>query len=52
MQETLFSETYQEQLGYVLFWGFATFCTLGIMLYYGKEIVDTPKLVHRKTKKE
>lgn len=46
------AETYQEQLGYVFFWGFATFCTLGIMFYYGKEIVDTPKLVHRKAKKE
>lgn len=45
-------ETFQEQLAYVIFWGLATLCTLGIMLYYGKEIVNSPKLVSRKNKKE
>jgi len=45
-------ETFQEQLAYVIFWGVATFATLAIMLYYGKEIVNSPKLVSRKNKKE
>ena len=46
------SESFQEQIMYVLFWGFATLCTLGIMLYFGKELVNTPKLVQVKSKDE
>lgn len=47
------AESFQEQLSYVFFWGVATICTLGVMIYFGKEIVDTPKLVHhRKNKRE
>jgi hypothetical protein len=46
------AETFQEQLAYVIFWGLATVCTLGIMVYYGKEIVNCPKLVSRKNKNE
>jgi len=45
-------ETLQEQFTYVIFWGLATMATLSVMLYYGKEIVDSPKLVHRKDKFE
>ena len=47
------AETYQEQLTYVLFWGVATLATLTVMLYFGNEIVDKPKLsTDNKTKKE
>ena len=46
------AETLQEQFSYVLFWGFATICTLGIMIYFGKELVNAPKLVQNKYKNE
>ena len=46
------TETYQEQFMYVFFWGFATVCTLAIMLYFGQEIVNTPKLTIKKAKNE
>lgn len=46
------AETYQEQFMYVFFWGFATVCTLGIMLYFGHEIVNSPKLTIKKAKNE
>jgi hypothetical protein len=45
-------ETYQEQFTYVLFWGFATMCMLLILLYFGQEIVNTPRLTLKKAKNE
>ena len=47
-----FVETYQEQFTYVLFWGFATVCTMAVMLFFGHEIVNTPKLTAKKAKNE
>lgn len=44
-------ESYQEQLTYILFWAFGTFVTLALIIYYGKEYVNSPKFVH-KYKKE
>ena len=46
------AETLQEQFSYVLFWGFATISTLVIMLYFGKELVNSPRLVQNKFKNE
>lgn len=44
------AQTYQEQFAYVFFWGFATLCTLGVMLYFGKELVNSPRLVRTEDK--
>jgi hypothetical protein len=44
--------TYQEQMTYVLFWGFATMCCLAVMVYFGQEFVDSPVLIKNKNKKE
>ncbi len=38
------ASTFHEQLTYILFWGAAAISTLGATLFYGKELVDTPKL--------
>lgn len=46
------AETYQEQLTYVLFWGFASMCCLATMVYFGNEFVNMPILSNEKNKKE
>lgn len=40
-------DTWTETLAYVLFWGSASFGTLAIILYNGKDFVDAPKLVQK-----
>uniref|UniRef100_A0A8C5QPY1 Phosphatidylinositol-3-phosphatase SAC1 n=1 Tax=Leptobrachium leishanense TaxID=445787 RepID=A0A8C5QPY1_9ANUR len=40
-------ETWTETLAYVLFWGIASIGTGAIILYNGKDFVDTPKLVQK-----
>jgi hypothetical protein len=38
------ASSFHEQITYVLFWGVAAISTLGITIFYGKELVDAPKL--------
>jgi len=38
------ASSFHEQIIYVLFWGAATISALGITIFYGKELVDAPKL--------
>ncbi|XP_077667263.1 phosphatidylinositol-3-phosphatase SAC1 isoform X2 [Eretmochelys imbricata] len=40
-------DTWTETLAYVLFWGTASFGTLAIIFYNGKDFVDAPKLVQK-----
>ncbi|XP_020660232.1 phosphatidylinositol-3-phosphatase SAC1 [Pogona vitticeps] len=40
-------DTWTETLAYVMFWGSASFGTLAIILYNGKDFVDAPKLVQK-----
>ncbi|XP_063308087.1 phosphatidylinositol-3-phosphatase SAC1 isoform X2 [Pelobates fuscus] len=40
-------DTWTETLAYVLFWGFASIGTGAIILFNGKDFVDTPKLVQK-----
>ena len=44
-------ESYQEQMTYIMFWAFATAVVFSIIIYYGKEFVNSPKFFH-KYKKE
>lgn len=40
-------DTWTETLAYVMFWGTASFGTLAIILYNGKDFVDAPRLVQK-----
>ncbi|XP_024248634.1 phosphatidylinositol-3-phosphatase SAC1-B [Oncorhynchus tshawytscha] len=40
-------DTWTETLAYVLFWGTASFVTAGVILFNGREFVDSPKLVQK-----
>lgn len=40
-------DTWTETLAYVMFWGSASFGTLAIILYNGKDFVDAPRLVQK-----
>ncbi|XP_053323299.1 phosphatidylinositol-3-phosphatase SAC1 [Spea bombifrons] len=40
-------DTWTETLAYVLFWGISSIGTGAIILYNGKDFVDTPKLVQK-----
>jgi hypothetical protein len=38
------ASSFREQMTYVLFWGAATISTLAMTLFWGQELVDSPKL--------
>ncbi|CAF1109646.1 unnamed protein product [Adineta steineri] len=38
------ASSFREQITYVLFWGAATISTLAITIFWGKELVDAPRL--------
>uniref|UniRef100_A0A3Q3BZ65 SAC1 like phosphatidylinositide phosphatase b n=1 Tax=Haplochromis burtoni TaxID=8153 RepID=A0A3Q3BZ65_HAPBU len=40
-------DTWAETLAYVLFWGTASAVTGGLILFYGRDFVDAPKLVQK-----
>lgn len=40
-------DTWTETLAYVLFWGTASAVTGGLILFYGRDFVDAPKLVQK-----
>ena len=46
----LFAADYGVQFLYVLFWGAAVMVTLYVVLYFGNEYVDHPRLVHVQAK--
>uniref|UniRef100_I3JMP5 SAC1 like phosphatidylinositide phosphatase b n=1 Tax=Oreochromis niloticus TaxID=8128 RepID=I3JMP5_ORENI len=43
----LSGDTWTETLAYVLFWGTASAVTGGLILFYGRDFVDAPKLVQK-----
>ena len=46
----LFAADYGVQFLYVLFWGAAVMVTMYVVLYFGNEYVDQPRLVHVQSK--
>ncbi|KAK0142383.1 Phosphatidylinositide phosphatase SAC1-A [Merluccius polli] len=43
----LAGDTWSETLAYVAFWGAAGMLTAAVIMFYGTEFVDAPKLVHK-----
>ncbi|CAL8295704.1 unnamed protein product [Merluccius merluccius] len=43
----LTGDTWSETLAYVAFWGAAGMLTAAVIMFYGTEFVDAPKLVHK-----